>query len=88
MSTYVADYTNLATNEGITPGPWIDAATGDPFVYVVTVGMDPNDPTAHEIRVVNHFFDYTYGMWVEGFLAHNVLTGGETCTINGGGITV
>ena len=83
-----SDYTNQATNEGITPGTRTDTATGDPFVYVVAVVMNPGDPTAHEIRVVNHFYDYTAGQWVEGFLSQNTLTGGETCTITGGGISV
>jgi len=82
------DLTNQATPEGITPGPWTDTVSGDPFVYVVSAGMDPGDPTAHEIRVANHFFDYTAGQWVEGFWSQNTLTGGETCTINGGGIVV
>ncbi|NEM06945.1 hypothetical protein [Geodermatophilus normandii] len=82
------DHTNQATAEGITPGPWTDTASGDPYVYVVSAGMDPGDPTAHEIRVVDSFFDYTAGQWVEGFLSQNTLTGGETCTITGGGISV
>lgn len=82
------DLTNQATNEGITAGPWTDTVSGDPFVYVVSAGMDPADPTAHEVRVVNNFYDYTAGQWVEGFLSQHTLTGAETCTINGGGISV
>ncbi|WP_369134355.1 hypothetical protein [Modestobacter sp. I12A-02662] len=82
------DLTNQATNEGITPGPWTDTVSGDSSVYSVSAGMDPNDPTSHEVRVLNSFFDYTAGRWVEGFLSQSNLTGGTTCTITGGPIVV
>jgi hypothetical protein len=82
------DLTNHATNEGITPGPWTDTVTGDPYVYSVSAGMAPGDPTTYEVRVLNTFFDYNAGRWVEGFLSQNVLTGGTSCTITGGGIVV
>ena len=82
------DHTNQATPEGITPGPWTDTVSGDPYVYVVSAGVAPGDPRVLEVRVANHFFDYTTNQWVAGFLSQDTSTGGESCTITGAGISV
>ena len=79
------ELTNVATQQGITPGPWADA-DGTP-TWVINVGI-PVGSGPVELAVYNRFYSTDTGQWVEGFWTTSTLTGGQSCVLDGGPIVV
>jgi hypothetical protein len=81
---YSAGFTNLATAQGITAGPWTDAS-GDQ-IYSFSAAMSVDITTPVQVAVYNSFVSLDTGQWVDGFWSDNVMnTTTQSCTLQGGG---